>query len=173
VGGFLAPSARCALLRLPASALLAAGTHALLGGGGLPAFALLVLAVGAAASGLAAVGRVVGAGAAGAGAAGAGVLWVAMTGLLWADDVAAGLAPARRHPFRQAVLHLDVATAAAYDAARHDRLREPAVYERVPLATSLVEPPAALPTGAAWLALGVCAWLVAVPLRRRLGVPSA
>ncbi len=140
--------------------MFAALAHAAVAGSfdGAWALALLLLAVVAASSGLAAVGRAVGTPALTAGAVGAAVLWLAMTGLFWADGLAETLPATRQFRFRQAVLHLDVATACAYDAARFDRLHDPRVYREVPLAASLVRAPTAGPTGAAWLVVGLLAW---------------
>jgi hypothetical protein len=163
LGAFGARGSR-ALVLVPLAALLAGAVHGLLeadAARGAAASALL-LGVGAATGGLAAVGRRVGAPDVPAGAVAAGVLWVAMLGLLWADPVAAALPRARRHGFRQAVLHVDPALAAAYGAAGHDRLRDPSVYFAVPLASSLVEAPGAFWTGATWLGVGLLAGAASV-----------
>jgi len=145
------------------AAVLSALIHALLGGslGGAPAVGLLVLASGVAASGLAAIGRGLGAPWLTAGSLGAAVLWVAMTGLLWADPMAERLPRERRYVFKQAVLHLDLATACAYDGASFDRFHDEVIYREVPLASSIVRAPAAGPTGAVWLIAGLLAWGVA------------
>jgi transposase len=167
---------------VPIAALAVAGllcglAHAALAGSftRLPDLWLLVGAVGAAASGLAALGRAVGAPALSAGTVGASVLWIAMTGLFWADPLAETLPATRQYRFRQAVLHLDPATAAAYSAARFDRLHDPRVYRDVPLAASLIRPPAASHTGSAWLAVGLLAWGVAglLGVDRRRSPPDA
>jgi hypothetical protein len=160
---------RRALLALPASAVAAGVVHAAFArspeDGG--AMALLVLGVGVAASGLASVSRALGAPAAAGGAVAASVLWAAMVGLSWADDVAESLPQERRGSFRQAVLHADPATAAAYGAARFDRLHDLRVYETVPLASSMIEPPAAWTTGASWAGVGLALWFGTVALGRR------
>jgi hypothetical protein len=159
-GAFAVRTRRLVLVAVPAGAVAVAFAHAAVAGtfDGALALALLELGVVAAASGLAAVGRAVGTPALTAGAVSAAVLWLAMTGLLWADSLAETLPPARQFRFRQAVLHLDVATACAYDVARFDRLHDPRVYREVPLAASLVRAPTAGPTGAAWLVVGLLAW---------------
>ena len=156
VGAFAVRLWRLPLVAVPAAALLGLPAHLVAGGtprGGL-ALALLLLAVGAAAAGLAAVGRGVRAPWPGAGLAAAGVLYVAMTGLVWADDVGDRLPAPRRFAFKQAVLHLDAATACAYDAADFDRFHDPSIYDHVKLASSAVRVPAALGTGLCWLAVG-------------------
>ncbi len=126
------------------------------------ALAVLVAGSGAASSGLAAVGRAIGASALPCGALGAAVVWAAMSGVFWADDVAASLPYGKQHAFRQAVLHADAATACAYGVAHFDRLHDPVVYARARLAETLLTRPDPLPTGALWLCLGLLAWTVAV-----------
>jgi hypothetical protein len=166
VGAFLAPAPLLGALRLVLAALAAAIVHAALAGRVDTAVALaaLVFASGVAPSGLAAVGRRVGAGDVGAGVVAAAVLWAAMTGLFWADPVSQRLPRASRHPFRRAVLHVDPATACAFDVSRHDRFHEPEVYRDVPLASSVIERPRAHTTAAVWTAVGALAWGgVAVP----------
>jgi len=167
VAGFALAPGRRALLVLGLAAALAAALHGALAGdaSGMHWLAWLALATGFAASGLAAVGRVAGAGRIAAGAVAAGVLWIAMSGLFWADRVGDALPAARRPGFRQAVLHLDLATACAYDAARLDRMHEAHVYATVPLAATLVGLPTARDTGALWLGVGWLAWLAAWALR--------
>jgi hypothetical protein len=154
---------------LLAAALLLALVHVVAGGplGGAVAQSLLGLAVGVAASGLAVLGRALGTPALTAGAAAGAVLWIGMTGLVWADDLAESLPRERRFAFRQAVVHLDAATACAFDAAHFDRFHDDRIYRRVPLAASLVRAPAATSTALAWMALGVLAWGGAVGLRLR------
>lgn len=166
-GAFAVRGRRLLLAAVPAGAALAGLAHAALAGTfeGAPAFALLDLGVVSAATGLAAVGRSVGTPALTAGTIGAAVLWLAMTGLFWADGLAETLPAAHQFRFRQAVLHLDAATACAYDAAHFDRLHDPRVYREVPLAASLVRAPTAGPTGAAWLVVGLLAWGAAALLR--------
>lgn len=116
--------------------------------------AALLVGVALAAGGLAAVGRRVGAGWLGAGAVGLALVCVAMSGLFWADELAAGVALERRPALRQAVLHLDPATAAAYAEPGFDRLRSrPEIYRDVPLASTLIAAPEPLHTAVAWLVL--------------------
>jgi hypothetical protein len=85
------------------------------------------------------------------------VLGVALQGLLWADPAAERLPLERRWAFRQSVLHLDGATALAYDAAGFDRMHQPRVYADVPLASSSYDRPKAGTTAMAWAALGLVA----------------
>ncbi len=114
----------------------------------------LLVGVALAAGGLAALGRGVGAGWVGAGAVGLALVCVAMSGLFWADDLAAGVPLERRPALRQAVLHLDPATAAAYAEPGFDRLRSrPEIYRDVPLASTLIAAPQPAHTAAAWLLL--------------------
>ncbi|MHC5012866.1 MAG: hypothetical protein ACYTG6_18295 [Planctomycetota bacterium] len=169
LGAFGTPRPASAALRLPAAALLAGLAHFLLGGtaGSTAALAFLYLAVSAGAGGWAALGRRVGAPDVPAGAVAAVLLFTAMAGLLWADPVAQRLPRPRRHAFRQSVLHVDPALALAYDASRFDRLHDPEIYVRVPLASSFIERPHAGPTGALWLAWGLLAWASAAALRAR------
>jgi hypothetical protein len=162
LGGAL-PSASWRAAAVPAIAALLAGVvHALAAGSwaGAPGLALLVLGVALSAAGLAHLGRLCGAPSDAAALVAAGVPWAAMAGLFWADDVAARLSAAARFPLRQAVLHADPATAAAYGAG-FDRLRDSRVYDTVPLATSMVEPPDAVATGLLWVAFGAAAWAAA------------
>jgi hypothetical protein len=143
---------------------LAAGLALLLAGatlGGAAAGLLLTLGLAGAAAGLASLGRAAGAGRVGGAAGALLVVLLATTGLFWADPVAERLpAPARR-AFRQAVLHLDAATALAHDAAGFDRLMHTPVYANVPLASSTYAAPRALPCALAWGALGALAALAA------------
>lgn len=134
-----------------------------------------------AAAGLASLGRGIGAGTVAAGAVSAAVLATALQGLFWADRAAERLPPERRWALRQAVLHLDGATALAYDAARFDRMLHPPVYANVPLASSTFERPRASTTGLVWAAVGVLAAGVAALVaqlgrrgaRFRGGTPSS
>ncbi len=160
VAAFLVRSRRWDLAALGAACVLLALVHALRAGSlaGAPALFLLAAGVCTAAAGLAACGRALGTPALTAGTAAGAVLWVAMCGLMWADDLAEALPRERRPAFRQAVLHLDAATACAYDVADFDRFHDPLVYRKVPLAASLVRAPAAPPTALAWFVLGVLAW---------------
>ncbi len=174
LGALVAASAICAFAvrarRLDAaavvvSALLCAVLHLIWHGDGAFALAVLIVGVGAASSGLAAVGRGIGTSALPAGALGAAAVWVAMSGVFWADDVASSLPYGKQHAFRQAVLHADAATACAYGVADYDRLHDPLVYAKVELASSLLSRPDPIPTGALWLCLGLLLWGVAVWLR--------
>lgn len=157
VGAFGTPTVRSALVRVPIAAVAAAIAFAVLGGGpgGACACGFLLLAVGLAAGGYAAWGRKLRTPRLAAGAIAAGILWVAMCGLFWADGVAEHVPLEERRPLRQAVLHLDPATALAYDAAHFDRLLDPVVYWDVQLASSTIEQPRALSTGTAWLVTGL------------------
>jgi hypothetical protein len=167
LGGALGGASWKAAASAAVAAVLAGLVHALVAGswGGASGYALLVLGVALAAAGLAHLGRLCGAPSDAAALVGAGVPWVAMAGLFWADDVAARLSGALRFPLRQAVLHADPATAAAYGAG-FDRLRDSRVYDTVPLATSMVEPPDAVATGLLWVAFGAVAWGAAAGARR-------
>jgi hypothetical protein len=169
VGGFLAPTVRSALGRVAVAGVLAGAAHGVAAGSfdRAPLLALVVLAVAAAASGLGALGRRLGTPSLAAGAVAAGVLGAGMTGLWWADDVAEAVPPPRRHALKQAVLHVDVATAAAYDVAVYDRFHDPVVYRDVPLATSLVRAPSAAPSALLWLSVGLVTWSAASLLQRR------
>ena len=166
LGAFTLKAQRLSAAALGVAVLLSASAHAALAPSlaGAAALAWLMLGSTLASSGLAALGRAVGAPALSAGVAGAAVLWVSMLGLWWADDLAQALARERRFTFRQAVLHLDVATAGAYSAADFDRFHDPRVYREVPLAASLVRAPTADFTGSVWLALGVLTWGAALAL---------
>jgi len=166
VGAFLLRAHRPDALALVTSAALLGGVHLLAGGrlAAMPALWLLALGLGVAASGLAAWGRALRAPALTAGAVAAAVLWIAMTGLVWADDLAASLPQTERYAFRQAVVHLDAATACAYGAADFDRFHDADIYRRIPLVTSAVRPPAAGPTALAWLVVGLLAWVGAALL---------
>jgi hypothetical protein len=165
--GMIPATARATALLVLPSALLPSLVHGAAFGlwEGAARLGALLVAAALAASGLAAVGRRVGAPGVAAGAVAACVLWTAMAGLWWADRVAEGLPPVERHGFRQAVLHVDLATAAAYDAADYDRFHDPDVYARVPLASALMERPRALTTAAVWGVAGALAWAVALLLR--------
>ena len=164
---FLVRPRRADAAALVAAALLLGLVHLVAGGpaSGATSQLLLAFAVALAASGLAALGRAVGAPALTAGAAAAAVLWVAMSGLVWADDLAESQPRERRFAFRQAVVHLDAATACAFDAAEYDRFHDDRLYRRVPLAASLVRAPSAGSTALAWIVLGVLAWGAAMGLR--------
>ncbi len=169
VAAFLVRPKRNELLAVLGAALALGLAHVLAGGAfaRAPALMLLALAVATAASGLAAVGRALGTPTLTAGGAAAAVLWIAMTGLLWADDMAEALPRAERVGFKQAVLHLDAATACAYDAADYDRFHDPDIYRDVKLATSIVRAPEAATTALAWLLFGAVAWGAAVALGAR------
>lgn len=151
----------------------AAGVHLLLGGtpGSLVGWCALLLGVGAAAGGLALLGRRVGAPGVSAAVLATAVPVTAMLGLFWADPLGDVLPQAGRYAFKQAVVHADAATAAAYGAADHDRLHEARVYREVPLATEAVEPPAAVSTGLLWLVVGVLAGGAACGLPRGRTTP--
>ncbi len=169
VGAFAVDCSLRGALALLVLAALPAGVHWLLGGAfvGAPALAVLALGTAAAASGLAVLGRSIGAPRAAAGVVATAVLCTAMTGLRWADALAEHAAPQDRRTVRQAVLHVDLALACAYDAAGHDRLHDPEVYRHVPLAATLIERPTALRTGAIWMGVGFVCWgLGAVGARR-------
>ena len=156
---FVPLGARAWLLAAGLAALGVGAGFALGGGGGAEALAAsaLLAAHACAAGGLAALGRAAGAGTVGAGAAAAAVLAVALQGLLWADPAAERLPLERRWAFRQSVLHLDGATALAYDAARFDRMHHPRVYADVPLASSSYDRPRAATTALVWAGLGLLA----------------
>jgi hypothetical protein len=162
----LRPSGREVAALAGAAGLLAA-LHAAWGDGAGGTVALLWLALAAAcvASGVAVLGRALRAPRVPAGTAAFGLLCAAATGLWWADPLAASLPRERRFVVRQAVLHADLATACAYDAAGYDRLHDPAIYDHVPLAASLVRTPGAPVTGGAWLVVGLLAWGAAALLR--------
>ena len=147
---FVAEPAPRRLGVLVLAAVVLVPVHALLGGGfgGGLHLAALALGVGAGAGGIAVLGRRLGAPRVGAGVVATAVLVLAMVGLFWADPVGDRLPHAKRFAFKQAVLHLDAATAAAYDAAAFDRFHEPRVYAEVPLVTEAVRAPTALPTAA-------------------------
>jgi len=172
LGALVAASAVCAFaVRVRGVDVVAMGVGVLLcvllhlvwhGTAGALALTVLIAGSAAAASGLAAVGRAIGTPALPAGALGAAVVWVAMTGVFWADDVAASLPYGKQHAFKQAVLHADAATACAYGVADFDRLHDPVVYGKVELASSLLTRPDPFPTGALWLCLGLLTWGVAV-----------
>ena len=141
--------------------------HAVLGGGlaGALRLGVLALGVGAAAGGIALLGLRLGAPRVSAGVIATSVPVLAMLGLFWADPVGDRLPREKRFAFKQAVLHLDAATAAAYGAADFDRFHDTRVYQEVDLATEAVRPPEALPTGLAWLALGLACAGTAVLVR--------
>jgi len=152
----------CALAALAAS--LSVGVAFLVAGAGADgalAAAQLIGAQALAAAGFAALGRRVGAGSVGAGAVTSILLALALTGLFWADPVAEHVPERARWGLRQAVLHLDSATALAYDAAHLDRLLAPGVYDRVPLANTSIERPRAATTALCWALFGLCAGLLA------------
>ncbi len=165
---FLVRPERMALVAMLVGVALAAIAHGLIAGfDGAAYFALLALGVSLAAAGLASLGSQIGAPELTAGTLGAAIVWIAMTGLFWADPVAGTLAPEDRFPFRQAVIHLDPATACAYDASNFDRFHDPRVYREVELAASTIEPPSAAPTGIAWSVVGILALAMAGLLPRR------
>ncbi|MDA1193956.1 MAG: hypothetical protein O2894_02120, partial [Planctomycetota bacterium] len=168
LGGFTAPLDRTAVLRLTAAVALLAPAHLLAGGAlvGVGPLAALAAGVVCAAAGLAALGRAVGAPLATAGVVATAVLVVAMLGLLWADELGDRLPVEQRFRFKQAVLHVDAATACAYDVAQFDRLHDPAIYARIPLASGAVRAPHALPTGALWGVVGLVAALAVAWLGR-------
>lgn len=157
LAAFVLSPGRRGLLAVGAAALLSACVHAALirGVDGAPAHFLLTLAAGTATAGLASVGRAIGAGRVPAGAVASAVLWVAMTGLFWADDVSEALPASKRRDFRQAVVHADLATASAYGAAGFERMHDGPVYSRVPMASALVGRPSAPHTAGAWIAVGL------------------
>ena len=160
-------------LRLLALAWPLAGlAHLVLGGGLGSVLPILVLGVGVgcAAGGLALLGRAVGAPRGAAALLACAVLTVAMLGLFWADPVGDRLPPSKRFAFKQAVVHLDAATAAAYDGAAFDRFHDERVYADVKLASGAVRPPEGVPTGLAWLVVGLLSGAAAAGLRR--GAPS-
>ena len=166
---FLVRADRRTLGVLVFSAVPTTAVHLVLGGSfaTLTPMAILALGVGAAAGGLALLGRRLGAARGTAGVIATAVLVVPMLGLFWADPVGDRLPQAKRHAFKQAVLHLDAATAAAYGAADFDRMHEPRIYQDVRLAAESTRPPEAVPTGLAWmlfgLALGAVAWWLRPP----------
>lgn len=164
---FLARLDRHTLAVLVVSSVPAALVHLALGGSvaSLGVMALLCVGVGAAAGGLALLGRRLGAPAATASVLATAVLVTAMLGLFWADPVGDRLPRAKQFAFKQAVLHLDPATAAAYGAASFDRFHEPRIYSDVKLAAEAVRPPDAVPTALAWLLLGLAAGAAAGVLR--------
>ncbi len=136
------------------------------------AFGLLVLAVAVAALGLAWLGRSLGASRSAAGVATLAVLVVAMLGLLWADPVGDRLPQGKRYAFKQAVLHVDIATAAAYGAASFDRFHDPVIYREVDVAADAPRAPGAVPTGLLWLVVGLVSGAAAWLLGRRKAVES-
>jgi hypothetical protein len=130
------------------------------GGQGLALAALCAAAAGAA-GGVASLGRALGARDPGPGAVALAVLATSACGAFWAERVAERLPVVERPLVRQALLHADLATALAYGAAGHDRLREPGIYESVPLASSTVEVPRAGPTALLWAGVALAALLAA------------
>ncbi len=151
------------LVRLVAAALLLTVGHGVVAGAldGALALGCVALGIGVAAAGLATLGRAVGAAASSSAVIATAVLVTAMLGLSWADPVGDELPLGKRYAFKQAVLHLDAATAVAYDAAKLDRFHDASVYSRVKLASGAVAPPEAIPTGLFWLVVGVLALLIA------------
>lgn len=166
--GFLSLTRRQATAALAfggvlAGALLLAMGHSL---GQALRGAALVAAAGLSAHGLAALGRALGAGRAGAGTGAFAVGVAALTGLWWAEPLAAAAPPGARFALRQAVLDLDLCTALAYDAIGLDRLLQSTVYGVVPLASSSVSRPSAVEAAGWWGALGLLAALAALLLER-------
>jgi hypothetical protein len=156
IAAFAVRGGRRGLWLVPGAAALSVLVHlGIAGGDGALSHGLLLLAAGVAAGGIAAVGRAIGAGRTASGAAAGGVLWLAMTGLFWAGEVAEVLPEPKRRAFRQAVLHADLATASAYGVAGFDRMHDGPVYRRVALASTLVGRPSAPHTAGAWLAVGL------------------
>lgn len=165
VAAFALRPTRASMLGLAAALLPALLVHVILGGSvaSLGALAVLMLGVGSAAGGLALLGRRVGAPDGSAGVIAMAVVVVGMLGLFWADPLGDRLPREKRFAFKQAVVHLDAATAAAYDAAAFDRFHGTRVYAEVPLATEAVRQPTAFATGLAWLVLGlVCGGVAAL-----------
>lgn len=160
--------ARARIVAALAGTLLLALLHLLAGGRDALGLLALVASAVAAAAGIAALGRRLGLPWAGAGALALTMLVGAWTGLLWADAVAARAPSAERSTVRRAVLSVDALTALAYGPADHDRLHEPDIYARVPLASSVVGMPAVgrVALGHALVAL-VAVLLAAGPPRRR------
>lgn len=157
----------CAVLAGACVAVMA--VHGVLGGGLAGALRLgaLALGVGTAAGGLALLGLRLGAPRSTAGVIATSVPVLAMLGLFWADPVGDRLPAGERFAFKQAVLHLDAATAAAFGAAGFDRFHDTRVYQEVDLATEAVRAPDAVPTGLAWFILGLaCAGAAALLPRR-------
>ncbi len=153
-------------VEIAGGALLAGLAYALVGagaGGGL-ALGLLALGSGGGAAGLAALARALGVPSFPAFAVASLVLLTATLGLHWADPSSAWVAKRARRAYRQAVLQVDPSLALAYDGAHYDRLRAPAVYFSVPLASSAYVMPRASSTGAAWLVVGLvaggAAWVI-------------
>ena len=122
--------------------------------------------MGLAAHGLHALGLALGSRGVVAGTVAFALLVVAMCGLVWADRVADALPRSARWSVRQAVLHLDPATAFAYAAAGFDRLHDGPVYATYPLASSVVERPGAWATAGLWGAVGLLAGAAALGLDR-------
>ena len=153
---------------LIAACVAAASVHAIVSGSLTAALALgfLLLATGAAASGLATVGRTVGCPWLTAGGLAAAVLWIAMGSLFWVDAFGDALPREQRYAFKQSVMHLDLATAAAYDAAAFDRFHHKPIYRDIPIASSIVRAPSAWRAGLSWLAFGAALWVVALLLGR-------
>jgi hypothetical protein len=142
--------------------------HVVAGGRQPLSFLGLAVSVTAAAGGVAALGRRSGLPWPAAGAVAMTALAAAWTGLLWADLIAERVPQAERAAVRRAVLAGDALTALAYGPADHDRLHEPAIYGRVPLASSVMGMPDV--GRAAWghaLVAVLAVGLAAGPRRRR------
>lgn len=167
VGAFHA-ARRWELLLLPsAAALLSSLVHLVFAAGGSAlVMGWLVFCVSACALGTVSYGRAIRVPAATAGVVATALLTVAMTGTYWADPVSQHLPQGERRAFTQAVLHVDPLLACAYGAAEHDRLHDADVYDSVPLASSLREAPAPLPTGGAWLVVGLVLAGLGMAVRR-------
>lgn len=141
------------------------------------AAAALACASGVATLGLASLGRALRCPDPGAGVVAGLVLLAGLLALGWVDAVAEEVRPEARTAVRQAVLRADLATAAAYDVARHDRLHEPAIYDTSTIASLPVELPRALPAAAGWAAAGglglSLAGFVRIARRRRAPMTPA
>ncbi|MDJ0973756.1 MAG: hypothetical protein QNJ98_04795 [Planctomycetota bacterium] len=156
VFAFLPLTWREVAVLLPGVGLVSGLVHAgVVGVAGAPALLWLVLAVGMAAAGMAAFGAAIGTSRVAGGVVAVLLLAVGMTALFWADDVARELPVEKRREARQAIVYIDLLLACAYGAADHDRLHDTEVYDAVPMASDLIEPPSPLPTGAVWLGVGL------------------
>ena len=96
-----------------------------------------------------------------------GIAFASLFLLHLADPVARLAGEAEGYRLRQELFAWDLPTAYAYDALAHDRLHEPAVYEEVPLASSVIRLPTFASVSVRFGVLAALLWGLACFRERR------
>ena len=105
------------------------------------AWTIMTAVVSCVALGLSRIGHTLGLDRFRAGLAPALVITLACTSIAAADPIGDAADVTLRFPIKQALINVDPTTVCAYAASGHDRLHDPTVYDHVPLASSLIQPP--------------------------------